>query len=256
MRIALAVVVAVIAVAVALLFLAPASLLDARLASISGGRVRIANAEGTLWRGSGDLVLPAGGARRPVTWSIDPWPLLRGELRGSFTDTADSQRVATFDASGKEFQLHGLDFGLPMAALLRTLGAPSYLASAGGDVTLHVDRFVRGADALDAQVAVQWSNASVPGQGADLRIALGDVQGELSGIGREVPGTIENSGGEVEIRGTVGAAANGSMRVDLAVRPREGVARDRAAAIAATLGLIGTPDGRGGYRVAWEGRVR
>jgi hypothetical protein len=97
MRTAIAVAIAVVAFAAALLLEAPASLLDARLASISDGRVRIAHAAGTLWRGSGDLVLAAGGPQRPVAWRIEAWPLLRGELRGSFTG-ADSQRIATFDA--------------------------------------------------------------------------------------------------------------------------------------------------------------
>ena len=84
-----------------------------------------------------------------------------------------------------------------METLLRMLGAPSLLASAGGEVTLRVDRLVRGADTLDAQLAMMWSNASLPSQSRDLRIALGDVRAELSGQGREVPGTIQNTGGDV-----------------------------------------------------------
>ena len=255
MRTAIAVAIAIVAFAAALIFLAPASLLDARLASISDGRVRIAHAAGTLWRGSGDLVL-ADGTQRPVSWSIEAWPLLRGELRGSFTGSADSQRIGTFDASGDKLELHGIELAVPMEALLRTLGAPSILASAGGEVTLRVDRLVRGADTLDAQLGLLWSNASLPSQRPDLRIALGDVRAELSGQGREVPGTIQNSGGDVDLRGTLSAAANGSARVDLAVKPREGIARDRADAIATALGLIGSPDGQGGYRVSWAGRPR
>src|SRR5215831_5470916 len=107
MRTGIAVAVALVALAAALIFEAPASLLDARLAAISQGRVRIANAEGTLWRGSGDLVLSASGVRRPVSWQIDRWPLLRGELRGSFTDPTGSQTIGGFDAGGNRFELHG-----------------------------------------------------------------------------------------------------------------------------------------------------
>ena len=255
MRTGIAVVVAVIALAAALIFLAPASLLDARLAAISEGRVRIANAEGTLWRGAGDLVLPTAGTRRSVGWRIEAWPLLRGELRGSFTDAASAQPIASFDAGGDRFELRGVDFALPMEALLRTLGAPTFLAAAGGEVTVHVERLARGPEALDAQLALQWSNASVPGQRGD-RIELGEVRVQLSGKGREVPGSIANNGGEVAIQGTLGAAADGSARVDVAVTPREGIARERAAAIGATLGLVGSPDGKGGYRLAWAGRPR
>jgi hypothetical protein len=255
MRTGIAVAVAAVAFAAALILEAPASLLDARLTSISDGRVRIAHADGTLWRGSGELVLPAGGARQPVAWRIEAWPLLRGELRGSFT-SADSQRIATFDAGGDTLELRNVELALPMEALLRTLGAPSLLASAGGEVTLRVGRLVHRADALDADVALQWSNASLPSQRPDLRIALGDVRAELSGQGREVPGTIENSGGDVDLRGTLSAAANGSTRIDIDVRPRAGIARDRATAIATALGLVGSPDGQGGYHVAWAGGPR
>jgi len=254
MRTGIAVAVAVVALAAALIFEAPASLLDARLAAISQGRVRIANATGTLWRGSGDLVL-SGGTRQAVAWQIDAWPLLRGELRGSFTDAASSQSVASFDAGGDHIELRGVDLALPMEALLRTLGAPSFLATAGGEVTLHVERLSRGPDALDAQATLQWSDASVPGQRAD-RIALGDVRAELAGIGHEVPGTIVNSGGEVAIQGTLSVSADGSARVGIEVRPREGIAPQRADAIVATLGLVGNPDGKGGYRLAWAGRPR
>jgi len=255
MRTGIAVAVAVVALAAALIFEAPASLLDARLAAISDGRVRITNAEGTLWHGSGDLVLSAAGTRRPVGWRIDAWPLLRGELRGSFTDAASSQSVASFDAGGDHIELRGVDLALPMEALLKTLGAPSFLATAGGEVTLHVERLSRGPDALDAQATLQWSDASVPGLRAD-RIALGNVRAELAGIGHEIPGTVVNSGGEVAIRGTLSASADGSARIDLEVRPREGIAPERADALAATLGLVGTPDGKGGYRLAWSGRPR
>jgi|SRR5215470_2584421 len=254
MRTGIAVAVAVVALVAAVIFEAPASLLDARLASISQGRVRIANAAGTLWHGSGDLVL-SGRPHQGVAWQIDPWPLLHGELRGSLKDAASSRPIASFDAGGDHLELRGVDFALPMEALLKTLGAPSFLATAGGEVTVHAERFARGPDALDAQLSVQWSNASVPGQRAD-RIALGDVRAELSGIGHEVPGTVMNSGGEVAIQGTIGASADGSTRVDVAVTPREGIARERAAAIAATLGLVGSSDGKGGYRLAWAGRPR
>src|SRR5215468_2038928 len=103
MRTGIAVAVAIVALAAALIFEAPASLLDARLASISQGRVRIANAAGTLWRGSGDLVL-SGGAHQGVAWQIDAWPLLRGELRGSFRDAASSRPIASLDAGGDHLE--------------------------------------------------------------------------------------------------------------------------------------------------------
>jgi general secretion pathway protein N len=251
MRAGIAVGFAVLAVVAALIAQAPASLLDARLASLSGGQVRIAQAEGTLWQGSGELTLPAGGVRRSVSWRIEAWPLLRGELRGQLGRDADAQRSASFDARAGRLELRGLELGMPMEALLRALGAPALVNDAGGEVSLKVERLLRTADALEARVALQWRQASLPIEPGGARIALGEVRAELSGLGHEIPGTIENSGGEIAIRGTLAAGADGSLRVEADLRPRADIERDHAAAIAAALGLIGSPDGRGGYRVAW-----
>ena len=237
----------VIAASVAL---APASLLDARLEAMSGGRARIANTSGTVWKGSGELVLQ-GGERRNVAWQIDPWQLLRGELKGTFANDGDPRRGAQFALARGKLELEGFDLSMPMSALLRAAGAPSLLSGVGGDVGVRVDRFIRDADALDVQLAMQWRNASLPGLGPYPSMALGEIHSELSGRGPEVSGPIANSGGDVEIEGTVTAAASCAARVDARIRPRDGIDPNRAAAIAAALSTVGSPDGRGGYRVVW-----
>jgi Type II secretion system (T2SS), protein N len=223
----------VVLLVLALVALAPAGLLEGRIDAMLGNNVRLANASGTLWNGSGELVLPTG-ERRPIAWKIDALPLLRGELRGSFGGNGDP-------ASG--FKLN-----LPAETVLRSIGAPS-LFSAAGDVSLQVDRALRDPGALDVQLAMQWRNASVAGPGASL--VLGDVTTELAGRGPQVTGPIANTGGEVEISGTVTAASEGPPRVDMVVRPRAGLDRDRATAIAGALSALGPPDAQGGYRIVW-----
>src|SRR5215470_17132902 len=93
---------------VAAIALAPASLLDARLDTVSGGNARIANAIGTVWKGSGELVLQ-GGERRAITWQLDPWPLLRGELRGTFANDGDLRRGAQFVVTRDKLELQGFE---------------------------------------------------------------------------------------------------------------------------------------------------
>jgi hypothetical protein len=240
----------VMLVILAAVALAPASLLDARLDAISGGRARIANASGTLWKGSGELILQSG-ERRSVAWRIDPWQLLRGEVRGTFANDGDPRHGAEFTIGRGKLELEGFDLSMPMSALLRAAGAPSLLSSVGGDVGVHVDRFVRDADALDVQLAMQWRNASLPGLGPYPSMALGDVHTEVSGRGPEVSGPIANSGGDVELEGTLTATASGAARVDARIAPRAGLDPNRAAAISAALATVGSPDPRGGYRVVW-----
>jgi general secretion pathway protein N len=249
MRLWVAVAGGVVLLAAALIVAAPASLLDVRVASISGDRVRIANASGTIWRGSGDLVASGSGMREHIAWRLEPWALLRGEARG--TIMTDVDRGGSFVVGRDRIELEGLDWAMPMEALLRAAGAPSLIAAAGGDFAVHVDRFIRDDDALDVALAVQWHNASLPGLGPFARVMLGDVRVEMSGRGHEVSGPLNNSGGEVEIDGTVTAVAGSVPRVEASIRPRAGVDRERAASLAAALSTLGQPDPRGGYRIAW-----
>jgi hypothetical protein len=234
----------------AALALAPASLLDARIAALSGGRARIANASGTLWNGSGELVLQ-GSERRAIAWHLDPRSLFRGEVRGTFANDGDPNRGAQFVVGRDKLELDGFDLSMPMSALLRAAGAPAFLSNVGGDVGLRVDRFNRGADMLDVQAAMQWRGASLPAFGPYPSVELGDVHAELAGSGPEVSGPIANSGGELEIEGTVTATASGTPRLDARIRPREGLDPNRAQAIAAALATVGSPDPRGGYRLVW-----
>jgi Type II secretion system (T2SS), protein N len=247
MRTWVAILCGVVLLVLALVALAPAGLLEGRIDAMLGNNVRLANASGTLWNGSGELVLPTG-ERRPIAWKIDALPLLRGELRGSFGGNGDPASGTRFSIDNKRVELGGFKLNLPAETVLRSIGAPS-LFSAAGDVSLQVDRALRDPGALDVQLAMQWRNASVAGPGASL--ALGDVTTELVGRGPQVTGPIANTGGEVEISGTVTAASEGPPRVDMVVRPRAGLDRDRATAIAGALSALGPPDAQGGYRIVW-----
>src|SRR2546421_129634 len=71
LRPALAFAAGALLLAIALLIIAPAALLDARINMLSDGRLRIANATGTLWQGSGELVLLPAGARQAFFWRLD-----------------------------------------------------------------------------------------------------------------------------------------------------------------------------------------
>ena len=72
-----------ILLAAALIIEAPATLLDRRVADLTDGRIRIAAATGTVWRGAGELTLLPDGVRIPIAWRLEPMPLLRGVLAGS-----------------------------------------------------------------------------------------------------------------------------------------------------------------------------
>jgi general secretion pathway protein N len=250
MRVALALAAALVLLAIALAVLAPASLLDARVAAATEGRVRIAAATGTLWDGAGDLVLLPKGTRRSLAWHVDAWPLVTGEVRGNVAIDGGGSR-ADFSYGPRRSALRHFDLSLPVDSVLQSAGVP--LAGAGGRVTAHVERFDRTSQGIDADLSVQWLDASLPSLRPGLRIALGDVRLELRGGGAETGGTLSNRGGDVDIAGRVALTAALTPRIDATVRPRSGLDRDRAEAVATALSLIGASDGRGGYRIAWSG---
>jgi len=254
MRPWLAIVCGAILIVLALIITAPASLLEGRLAKISGGRAQISSANGTLWRGAGELVLDDGVGRR-VAWRLDPWAALRGELRGTLSGDGAAPD-ARFAVGRDRVELDGVSLVMPVSALLRTAGVSSLLATAGGEVAIRIDRLVRDTDAIDVQLALQWRDASIAGLGSAPPMALGDIQAELSGRGAEVSGPITNRGGEVELAGKATASASGSTRLEANIRPRPGIDKAHADAIAKTLAAVAVPDGQGGYRIVWSGRAR
>ena len=243
---------ALLLLAIALAITAPASLLDARVAALSDGRLRIAEPSGTVWNGAGDLVLLPRGTRRSVVWHIEAWPLLVGELRGSVAADV-SAPPADFVYGPRTRALRGFELSLPMDSVLESAGVPAALVGAGGSLAVRVERFTQTPETIDADLALQWTDASLPSLRPGLRMALGDMRLDLRGSGSEVGGALSNRGGDVEIAGRAAVSYRLAPRIDATIRPRAGIDRDRTEAIVTALSLIGVPDGQGGYRIAWSG---
>src|SRR5207302_5496402 len=136
MRIASAVAVGAAAslLALALVIEAPATLVDGRVEALSSGRVRVANATGTIWNGSGEISLPAAGVRIPVAWSIDAVPVLWGELRGTISQSGGPP--AAFDLGRDRYVLRNLALALPAESVLRATDSPPSMAGAGGAIEM------------------------------------------------------------------------------------------------------------------------
>jgi hypothetical protein len=239
----------------ALVALAPAGLLDSRLATLSGGHLRVVNTAGTVWNGSGELVQLPAGSRQPLHWRLDAWPLLHGEVRAAIGSGIDGALSATLVYGHEHFELRGLDFSLPVESLLRSATAAKVAQTVGGNLELHVDHLLQQGDTLDGQLTLQWDDASVPGPRTDTRIALGTLRADLSGRGPELAGPLRNSGGDVEIDGQIAIEAGGAATLEATVRPRS-TTRERADLVAAALATLGTPDAQGGTRVNWAGSWR
>lgn len=244
-----------ILLAAALAIGAPASLVDRRVADLTDGRIRIAAATGTVWNGSGELAVLPDGARIPIAWRLEPIPLLRGGLAGSLT-AGDATQPATFTVERDDFTVRDFAIALPAASVLRTAGVPDALTNAGGTLVLDVADLARRGDRLEGRADLKWTGAALPAPLTGARIALGDVRLAAAGSGSEIPATLSNSGGEVEVAGTLLFSARGMPQIDARIKPRAGLPADRSEAIAAALSSIGRADGAGSYRIVWPLTVR
>jgi hypothetical protein len=238
----------------ALSITAPAALVDGRLDALSAGKLRLYGASGTLWNGAGEVRVVPGNARMPVTWHIDPWPLLRGELRGTLT-VLDDASPTSFRLRRSEMVLRNVALAVPAGVLLSAAGVPVALATAGGNVGLRIGELTWRDERVDGQLALRWDQATLQATPVGIRlsprVALGDVRFDGTGQGSAIAGTLTNAGGDVEINGTASISPAGSARVDAIVRPRAGIDPDRANAIGLALGAIGQPDGSGAFRITW-----
>lgn len=199
------------AYALALIATAPASLIDARLEQASSGGLRLAEASGTLWSGSGQIeVLDANrrsGIAKSIAWHIRPAHLLRGKLLYEVAlDQAARSFPVTISLSGIE--VADADINLPAAAL--GLGVPK-LAALGltGDMLLHVARLALDRGSIQGNATLQWHDAG----SAFTRISpLGDYELRLEGSGAAAKAALRTLQGPLQLDGQ-GSWTSGSNPV-------------------------------------------
>ncbi|MEP6943459.1 MAG: type II secretion system protein N [Betaproteobacteria bacterium] len=251
MRAGLIFLVGVLLLVTALVARAPATLLDARLDAATRGRLRLVDAAGTLWDGTGELRLTPGESALPVAWRVDAWPLLTGELRG--TIALAGAAPAAFMVDRRDAEVRDLGVELPAQAVLRALDAPMIVA--GGQVALRTPRLAWRAERIDGELGVRWSAASVSLAGLPMAqspaLALGDVRFDATGQADALSGPLSNVGGEVELSGSASTSVGGKARVDVSLTPRAGLDAERASALKSMLSAVAQPDAAGAFRIVW-----
>ena len=182
--------------ALALIATAPATLVDAGLQRASDGRLRLAEAQGTLWSGTGQIEIRDTGGRTGVAksfaWRVAPESLLRGRL---VCEVGLEQAAKHFPVtlSLSRIELANADINLPAAVL--GLAVPK-LAPLGltGDVQIHVASLSIARDGTQGNATLQWRAAGsalspvsplgdyelrLEGEGSAVRVSLRTLQGPL-----------------------------------------------------------------------------
>jgi general secretion pathway protein N len=225
----------------AFLAFAPASLADARLAAATDGRVRLADATGTVWRGAGVLTDAHGTWRLPLAWRASPLAALRGVAD---VDLAPQGRLV---ANGG-VAVNDLRVSLPAAALAGVL--PSVPAvDTGGDLLLDAPAFRFDGRGGDGALSLRWDRARAVVNGSLLD--LGDVTARVTPRENGLAGTLTGDGGALRVAGDF-AWSNGQASVNATLTPVGSLPPE----IARVLSAIGPADANGAVRASWRGTLR
>jgi Type II secretion system (T2SS), protein N len=232
-------------------WLAPAVLVDSRLAQITGGRVRLTDTEGTVWRARANLV--AGTATMPIAWRLEAWPLLRGELRVHLvpdTSTVGDSPRAGIAIAGDRVSLRDVDASFPAALFAAAAGAGTAWG-VGGDVRVNATAMDWMPPSSNGEARVQWRQARLAAIQSTASLDLGDVSIPLKADGDRLFGTVSNDGGDLSVRGDIVFRAADGVAISLLLTPR----RVDDVDLTQVLSVLGTAEG-GGWRIHWKQPLR
>lgn len=226
---------------------APATLIDGGLQRISHGKLRLVEAQGTLWSGSGQIEIRDSGGRTGVAksfaWRILPQSLLRGQLICEIKlEQAAKSFPVTISLSGVE--LANADISLPATAL--GLGVPK-LAPLGltGDIALHVTGLSIGRKQMQGNITLQWRNA---GSAFTPISPLGDYELKLDTDGATVRVLLRTMQGPLQLDGK-GTWANGGNPDFLAIAR---VPQQHQQQLSPLLRLIAVERGAGNFELQYK----
>ncbi len=188
------------AYAVSLIATAPATLAGARLQEASGGRLRLAEAQGTLWSGAGQLeVRDASGRSGMATrlaWRLRPDALRRAQLGYEVELGPDIQPFLT-TIGWSRIEIANADISVPAAAL--SLGVPR-LAPLGltGEVQIQVANLSVARESMQGAATLRWRGA---GSTLTPISPLGEYEMRLTAAGRAVHATLSTLEGPLQVEG-------------------------------------------------------
>jgi general secretion pathway protein N len=135
-------VVAVLSAAIVMLAMLPAAWITPQFAKQTSGHVNLVNPAGSLWHGSGTLMLAAGSDMSAATllpgrieWHTAFWPLFTGRVRMIMRHSEAMPEPITVDATPRTATVTPGAISVP-ASLLSGLGAPFNTLDLQGNVQL------------------------------------------------------------------------------------------------------------------------
>jgi general secretion pathway protein N len=202
-----------------LLATAPPTLIDAALERVSDGKVRLAEATGSLWSGAGQVEMRNAGGHSALSqrlvWRLLPESLLRGHLIAEIQiDQAIRPFPLTLTLSPTRIELANVDISMP-ATDLGVFVARLAPLGLSGDIAVHIGNLSIEREQVFGRVTLQLRNAGSPlspvaplgdyefnfdGEGSTVRVLLRTMRGplQLDGNGSWATGGSGSSGDNVK----------------------------------------------------------
>jgi len=242
MRRGLAIAVGLAAYAITLIAMAPATLVDGGLQRATNGRLRLAQAAGTVWSGSGQIEIRDAGGRsgvaKDITWRVMPISLLRGRL---VCEVGIDQPAKFFPVTVSPARLQVTNADITLPATVLGLGVPK-LAPLGltGDVQIHIANLSFTRDAMEGTATLQWLAA---GSTLTSVSPLGDYELRLDGEGTTIHAYLRTVEGPLYLDGK-GSWKQGTTPIFLATAR---IAAPQQPQLAPLLRLIAVERGEGKF---------
>lgn len=224
--------------------LAPATLLDAPLAAATQQRLRLADATGPWWRGRGVIAGADGTVRIPVRWTVDGAALLRGRLAVAVGGGDDAEARAALTVGAASIEARELRIRVA-AATLAALDPRLKPLTLGGSIGIDAPSLSAAGDAVGGTLDATWTNARIVT--AEAIIDAGTVKLAANLSARPATATINNTGGDVAVAGTI-VERSGNAEIDVVLRPTA----TASPAARNALSMLGAPDATGAVHVVWR----
>jgi len=199
-----------------ILVMAPASLINTSLQRASGNRLHLAEAQGTLWSGMGQIEVRdsdgRAGISKSIAWNLLPQSLLHGHLAYEMELDHASTHIPLVISPGR-VSIAKASLNLPVTAL--GIGAPR-LAALGlsGELSLNIERFSFSHAGLQGNISLQWRNAgSVLAPGP----AFGEYVLHFNGDGNIARVTLRTLKGPLQMNGEGSVARDGAIALPITI---------------------------------------
>ncbi|MCL2309769.1 MAG: type II secretion system protein N [Proteobacteria bacterium] len=242
MRTFLKIFAALLLIVAALIFFAPASLLDSGLDRASNGKWRLAETTGTLWNGSGMLTHTQGAVLAPLRWRFEPSALLNGAARWRLlADETTPRLTGMLTLSKKGIGLDGLSLHTS-AAVLQTMLPPEAVQAMEGTLIIDAPSLLLQEKNQEGHISGRWQNAQMVFH--EIPVDLGNVAFNIDSGQQGSRGIISNEGGAISL--------NGDFQTDASGKPAQGTLKitphpNTPEALRQLLSTAGKPDAQGSY---------